>query len=354
MAASSPATSGAATSATPASVAAEVPFQDLCSLLERIDKTSGTDRKKKILATFIERWREAHTGLHRTGAATTTDTFYPAMRLLLPQADRGRAAYGMKEVALAKHYIDILNIAKESTDAQKLLHYRAPHAAKHDAGDFASVAYFVLRNRCPDKGSLTIAQVNQYLDDLALSNTKKDRPGVKRALQLLLRNTSALEQKWLVRMILKELKTGLSENSVFGVFHPDAVDLFSVCSSLEKVCSDLRDPSTHLNETTISYFTPFRPMLGQRASIDQVTKLMDHQPFYIETKFDGDRMQLHRQGNQYRYFSRSSRDYTSSFGATPHEGSFTPNVHGAFNSKVKSCILDGEMVGWDAETESFM
>ena len=31
------------------------------------------------------------------------------------------------------------------------------------------------------------------------------------------------------------LKTGLSENSVFSVFHPDAVDLFSVYSNLEKV-----------------------------------------------------------------------------------------------------------------------
>ena len=31
---------------------------------------------------------------------------------------------------------------------------------------------------------------------------------------------------------------------------------------------------------------------------------MEHQQFYIETKFDGDRMQLHKQGNQYRYFSR--------------------------------------------------
>lgn len=56
------------------------------------------------------------------------------MRLLLPQLDRARPAYGMKEVALAKHYIDILNIAKESMDAQKLLHYRAPHAAKQVKG----------------------------------------------------------------------------------------------------------------------------------------------------------------------------------------------------------------------------
>ena len=75
---------------------------------------------------------------------------------------------------------------------------------------------------------------------------------------------------------------------------------------------------------------------------------MDHQQFYIETKFDGDRMQLHKQGNQYRYFSRrlgllqtnniniylivySSKDYTSSFGGTSLEGSFTPQIHDTFN-----------------------
>ena len=51
-----------------------------------------------------------------------------------------------------------------------------------------------------------VAQVNQYLDDLALFNAKKDRPGMRKALQLLLRNTSALEQKWLIRIILKVLK----------------------------------------------------------------------------------------------------------------------------------------------------
>ena len=35
--------------------------------------------------------------------------------------------------------------------------------------------------------------------------------------------------------------------------------------------SDLHDPNTHLNETAISLFQPFRPMLGQRAGIDQVS-----------------------------------------------------------------------------------
>lgn len=52
------------------------------------------------------------------------------MRLLLPQLDKGRPAYGMKETVLAKYYIEILNIAKESLDAKKLLNYRVPTSAK--------------------------------------------------------------------------------------------------------------------------------------------------------------------------------------------------------------------------------
>ena len=58
--------------------------------------------------------------------------------------------------------------------------------------------------------------------------------------------------------------------------------------------------------------------------------------------------------NSVFFFPISSKDYTSAFGATPFEGSFTPNIHEAFNSKVKSCILDGEMVGWDPDTDSFL
>ena len=38
----------------------------------------------------------------------------------------------------------------------------------------------------------------------------------------------------------------------------------------------------------------------------QVEMLMDHQPFFIETKIDGERMQLHKKGEEYRYFSRGS------------------------------------------------
>ena len=52
------------------------------------------------------------------------------MHLLIPQVDKARPAYGLKETALAKQYIDILNIPRENRDAKKLLNYRAPTAAQ--------------------------------------------------------------------------------------------------------------------------------------------------------------------------------------------------------------------------------
>ena len=63
----------------------------------------------------------------------------------------------------------------------------------------------------------------------------KDKPAQKKYLCDMLKNMTAEEQKWLIRIIMKELKMGLSQQSVFSVFHQDAEDLFNVKMSLERV-----------------------------------------------------------------------------------------------------------------------
>lgn len=45
----------------------------------------------------------------------------------------------------------------------------------------------------------------------------------------------------------------------------------------------------------------------------------------------------------------SANDFTSAYGGSSKEGSFTPYVHRAFKDSIKTCILDGEMVGWNPE-----
>lgn len=50
--------------------------------------------------------------------------------------------------------------------------------------------------------SLKIDQVNKHLDQVAQANLERKRDDVKKALQLLLRNTSALEQVWVLCIIV--------------------------------------------------------------------------------------------------------------------------------------------------------
>ncbi|XP_014680944.1 PREDICTED: DNA ligase 4-like [Priapulus caudatus] len=335
--------------AVPTSVASKVPFLEVCNQLEKISQRCGLDKKKKRLEEFVEKWRSFHDKIHKDNQKTK-DSFYPAIRLFLPQLEKERAAYGIKETTLAKEYIKILCIAKDSPDALKLINFRSPKQAK-DGTDFAAVAYFVLKNRCVAKGTLTIKDVNDCLDGIAEGNVSKNRVLATRNLQKLIRECTALEQKWLIRMILKDMKIGISQSSVFKVFHPDAEDMYNVTNNLEKVCLQLHDRSKRSHEVEISVFSCFRPMLAEQASPEKVEKLMGHGKFFIETKWDGERMQLHKKGNEYKYFSRGGYEYTKTFGSSSLEGTLTPYIADCFLKDIHTCILDGEMLVYHIEED---
>ncbi|CAF1240093.1 unnamed protein product, partial [Didymodactylos carnosus] len=254
---------------------------------------------------------------------------YPILRLLLPQSDRERIAYGLKESKLAKHLIDVLSIAKTSADAQKLTNFRAQKNSRTTKGnDFADVVYYVLKNRSNEDRTLTIYEINSRLDDIALENGR-GKDGQKAKL------------KWLIRILLKDLKISLKENSILECFHPDAKDLFDHTSNLLKVAVYLHDPLKRLHEIGLSIFSPFRPMLGERTKADKVEETLRKKSshpqqavaeFYIETKWDG-------------YFSRNGHDYTDIFGSdSMNNGTLTPFIANTFHLGCLRCILDGEMV----------
>ena len=91
---------------------------------------------------------------------------------------------------------------------------------------------------------------------------KEGQNEVNDSIKHLIVSLSALQLKWLFRIILKDLKIGIKETIIFDSFHPDAIDLYNFTSSLEKVCNTLIDPLKRLNEIAVTIFTPCRPMLG--------------------------------------------------------------------------------------------
>jgi len=48
----------------------------------------------------------------------------------------------------------------------------------------------------------------------------------------------------------------------------------------------------------------------------------------------------------------SGNDYTHVYGGSKDDGNYTPCIADCFSPYVKSCILDGEMVGFNADTKT--
>eukprot|EP00026_Physarum_polycephalum_P001548 Phypoly_transcript_01550.p1 GENE.Phypoly_transcript_01550~~Phypoly_transcript_01550.p1 ORF type:complete len:948 (+),score=159.21 Phypoly_transcript_01550:87-2930(+) len=307
-----------------------VPFSALCKLFEKGTKAKKHGQKKEILQTFFSHYED--------------DNYFPVMRLLLPQLDKERQTYGMKETNLGKYYVQILNIAETSADAKRLLHWRKPTADTDSAGDFGNAVYLSLKSRCKDKGYLTVAQINKALDELNVALDRKDKAKV---LKWLLKHTTAIEQKWLVRIILKELKIGLSEKTILNFFHENAMDLFNVTSNLRTVCEELKNPSFKVDSSEgVSLFRPIKPMLASRHKPEDVLNIMGTHPCIFETKFDGERIQVHKNGKEIKLFSRNSNDVTRIYG-----DKLIPNLLETI--VVDKCIIDGELLVWDTISERF-
>ena len=302
----------------------QVPFSKFVQFLEVLTGVRKHKQKTQMLMEFFER--------------SNVQNFFPIIRLMLPAFDMERGQYGLKESTLAKLYVDLLSLPSREKEA--LMHFKNPQKALPGcpAGSFADALHFVLRNRAGDKSTLTVEDVNRELDELANSLTKDDK---KKVLSRLLQSTNALEQKWLTKIILKDLKMGSNEK-ILKCFHPKALDLFYNINSLREVFTKLRDKNTDLGVQLFQLHHPIRPMLAGRKVYDELKKLLISLEVIVETKFDGERIQCHMSADgQVNFFTRNAVDYTYLYGPKMRDYMLQAVRN------VQSCILDGEMIVWD-------
>ncbi|KAL3495196.1 ATP dependent DNA ligase domain-containing protein [Aspergillus germanicus] len=317
------------------------------------------ERRRDVINRFISRWRKE-----------VGDDIYPAFRLILPDKDRDRAMYGMKEKMIGKMLVKIMKIDKNSEDGFNLLNWKLPGqaAASSMAGDFAGRCYDVLSKRPlrADVGSMLIEEVNEKLDQLSTASKEEQQLPI---LADFYRRMNPEELMWLIRIILRQMKVGATERTFFDVWHPDAESLYSISSSLRRVCWELHDPNIRLDaeERGVSLMQCFQPQLAQfqmqslDRMIDRMRPTEDDPVFWIEEKLDGERMQLHMMsddsisgGRKFRFWSRKAKDYTYLYGNGVYDeaGSLTRHLEDAFADGVENLILDGEMITWNTEQDA--
>lgn len=315
--------------------------------------------RRKIIERFISRWR-----------LKVGDDFFPALRLIIPEKDRERAMYGLKEKVLGRIFVKIMKIDRNSEDGYALLNWKIPgqSTASRMAGDFAGRCYEVIQKRPfrVEVGDMTIGEVDQRLDQLAAAPKEENQLPI---LEEFYKRMNPEELMWLIRIILRQMRIGATEKTILDLWHPDAENLFNISSNLRRVCWELYNPSVRLEgeERGVTPMQCFQPQLAQfqehsfEKKVERMRMTEDDPTFWIEEKLDGERMQLHMiadekipGGRRFGFWSRKGKDYTYLYGngLQDENGALTRYLDKAFHDGVENIILDGEMISWDPEQDA--
>ncbi|KAJ3319713.1 DNA ligase (ATP) [Boothiomyces sp. JEL0866] len=317
-------------------------FRVIAKTFDDLGGLPGKEAKKEKIKRLITAWRE----MNQEGFAL--------LRLLLPHLDGDRSVYNLKQQKLGQLYIKVLGLDPNSIDAQAISNYKDPGKGrgKVATGDFGDTLKQAIRPRAKTSfpNPLTVMELNQQLDLLATGDTLQKQQVVS----FLFNHCPVNEQIWIIRIVLKDLRLSMTEATILPLYHPDAYNLFQVCNNLKQICTDLADLNTKIERYPFKLFTPFAPQLSFRVDkLQEIVPMMENKPFWVETKLDGERIQMHYENGQYRWWSRNTKNYTNMYGSNTTTGSLVPFIHDHLNKKLKSCIFDGEMMEYNIETRTY-
>ncbi len=184
---------------------------------------------------------------------------------------------------------------------------------------------------------LTLTEVAEALQQLGEVGAARRT----KLLQALLARVTPLEAKYLVKLLLGSLRTGVQaarvEEAIALAFDQPAAAvrrahmlLGDIGSAAEHAASEM------LDSVTLQAQRPVRVMLAHPCnSVAAVLEILTP-PVVAEDKFDGIRAQLHVSSGQQRLYSRALEDFTH----------FFPELRRGIDGLEGEWILDGEVVAW--------
>ena len=212
-------------------------------------------------------------------------------------------------------------------------------AAYRQRGDLGAAAYDVLLAKAPATSTITLQEVRNIFDQIAATRTAAGKAAV---LESLLKGATALEAKYLLKIITGELRIGLKESlveeAIAKAYDEPAATVQRASMLLGDIGGTLRLAAAHrLAEASMRLFHPIGFMLASPAAdAAEAFSYFEHAEVQIEDKYDGIRAQAHCAPGQARLFSRTLDEVTASF----------PELVAPLSDFAGEVILDGEIVAW--------
>ena len=302
-------------------------FRELAEICEKIESTTKRNLMVSIVSEFLQK--------------LSLEEVEPAVSMIL-----GRAFPKWDQRTLEVSWATLTSVIRKLTD----IDWRMFIEAFNRTGDVGDATRIVLEKSRVKKQAtlfektLTILEVRRNFEAIAEASGPGSREKKERLLETLLSNSSPVEAKYIVKILIGEMRTGFHEglmelavSKAFKIPHTliqKAVmmrgDIGEVAYLAKKGGKDA------LTNISFRIFHPIKPMLAQMAeNVEEALK--EHRgKTAFEYKLDGARIQIHKLGDEVRIFSRRLTDVTASL----------PEIVEIVRKEVKAkeAILEGEVI----------
>ena len=204
---------------------------------------------------------------------------------------------------------------------------------------------------------ITVERVYETLFKIAKLEGSRSQDMKMKYISSLLNDATSMEAKFILKILLGTLRLGVAENTVMDAlaitFAGDKEDrkilehAYNVSSDLGKVAETIAsDGLDGVTKFQISMFSPVRPMLADRTKSEGEAVDKMGGEFAAEYKLDGERVQLHIDGDKTVLFSRSLENITTYYPDIVEKASgsiYADNV-----------ILEAEAVAINTNTGEFL
>jgi DNA ligase-1 len=307
----------------------ETLFSELAQLGEQLELTSKRGEMATLVASFLKGLAPAE--------------IPPAVRMTIgqvfPEWD-GRALNlsWQAVMAVVDELIDTPPEGRTGADVEAV-----------DGGEF--VRLLLEQGRCqpPSPPPLTILGVFGTFTEIAEKKGKGSRAHKGALLRELMARATAVEAKFLTKVIYQEMRHGVSEGIMLDGIAKAAGAKTRLVRRANQLWGDvgevalvaLTEGESGLKKATVRLFRPIKPMLAQTAEALAEAFEQFGGRVALEYKLDGARVQIHRRGDEVHIYSRNLADVTGSL----------PDVVTEVKARLaaQEAIVEGEAVAVDAQ-----
>jgi DNA ligase-1 len=304
------------------------PFASLAELGEQLEQTRKRGEMATLLANHLKTLRQGE--------------IPPAVRLTI-----GQVFAEWDERALKMGWKSVMFVVDQLISASPDLRDQV-WAQAADAGQGVRLLMDQSRSTPRVPPALTILHVYHTLEEIAETVGRGSQTRKQSLLRDLLQRASPVEAKFLVKILVQDMRHGVSE----GIMLEGIAKAAGVRTRLVRRANQLwgdvgmvalvavTEGETGLEQATVRMFRPVKPMLAQ--STEHLGEAFERHAGHaaLEYKLDGARVQIHRQGDEVRIYSRKLSDVTPSL----------PDVVAQVKLGLRAgeAILDGEAIAVDA------